>query len=590
MRHLNKIASVLSIAALGLLAMTSCEGGDLYSVDAPDWISEKVDSINNAKQPVEEPVIEGLEEDVYTIGTEDFTAPFFTLGKTYVVPAGEIWQAQFNLTVNPDNKYFKNFFIVLNHYVDGLGDEYGVIRFDNDPTKNSEWNTTGTCIDRSLIGGNFTNSSGADDIDTSVQKMNGKITLTVDRSNGGLFIKMTNGVLEKTYTQTTPFPTAETSGDDLACRIGVEGSLVNFLASTIEPIGGFTSADDKLPVSMELIGVPDEVPVGSTLEDVVAGITANVYFESVPTPKTVTAEELTFQAIPDMENPGEKTLIAVYNKTFKGENADTPVMAYANFKLVLEIVSIEVLKEPVHKNYSFYNDPVVLAGVERTLLFDPTGMEVQATYSDGTTGIVNNARILADPLPTIPGTYDVTISTDNGKSAIITGITVAESEVTLVHPTPTILGAEDNTSGWWSVHSDNILVPSGATYQVNFTNYSSGAGNWNNYVIVLRSADNLTEYAVVRADNYGWGGGYDGNANLLNSGGQADWAAWLAAMNGAQCSAYITNIGNGTADIQVVMNGTDGNTYIQYYVGICTVNPDDCNFAFTVDGSHYVFE
>ncbi len=49
MRHLNKIASVCCFAAIGLLAMTGCEGGDLYSVDNPDWISQKIDSIENAK-------------------------------------------------------------------------------------------------------------------------------------------------------------------------------------------------------------------------------------------------------------------------------------------------------------------------------------------------------------------------------------------------------------------------------------------------------------------------------------------------------------------------------------------------------------
>ena len=49
MRHLNKIASALCVAALGLLTMTGCEGGDLYSVDNPDWIAQKIDSIENAK-------------------------------------------------------------------------------------------------------------------------------------------------------------------------------------------------------------------------------------------------------------------------------------------------------------------------------------------------------------------------------------------------------------------------------------------------------------------------------------------------------------------------------------------------------------
>ncbi len=38
------------------------------------------------------------------------------------------------------------------------------------------------------------------------------------------------------------------------------------------------------------------------------------------------------------------------------------------------------------------------------------------------------------------------------------------------------------------------------------------------------------------------------------------------------------------------MQGTDGITYYQYYLGVSQVVVDDLNFAFTVDGSHYVFE
>lgn len=592
MKHLNKMASFFGAAVLGLLALTNCEGGELYNVDAPDWISEKVDSINNAKPEVGDTEIEGLEEDVYTVGNTDYSIGWWAaFSKYYVIPDGETWIAQFNLGINPAaTNTFKNFALILCSDDDRGGAgyvEYGAIRFDNQPSGNSEW---GDHIDRSCVESTLT---FATDTDAGVDKLGGKVTLTVDRSDpNGFSVIMTNGTVTKTYKAKTPLTNlnADAANTNIRAFLVPEGSYINFLGSTIEPIGGFTSAEDKMPVSMELIGVPDEVSVGTTLEEVVAGITANVYFESVPTPKTVTADELTFQAIPDMENPGEKTLVAIYNKTFKGENADTPIMAYANFRLVLEITEIKVLTPPAHTTYSFYHNPVVAAGVERTLAFDPTGMEVEATYSDGTTAIINNDKLSAEGLPTVPGTYDVVISTENGKTATIEGITVAESEVTLVHPTPAILGAEDNTSGWWSVHSDNILVPAGATYQVNFTNYSSGGGNWNNYVIVLRAAAGTPEYAVVRSDNYGWGGGYDGNTNLINSGGQADWATWLAAMNGAKCTAYITNVGNGTADVQVLMNGTDGNTYIQYYLGINTVNVDDLNFAFTVDGSHYEFE
>lgn len=105
MKYLNKIASVFCASALGLMALTSCEGGDLFNVNAPDWISSKVDSIADSKGSGEEEVLEGMMEDVYNIGKEDLSSGFFTLGKTYIVPAGAKWIAQFNLTVNPDNKY-----------------------------------------------------------------------------------------------------------------------------------------------------------------------------------------------------------------------------------------------------------------------------------------------------------------------------------------------------------------------------------------------------------------------------------------------------------------------------------------------------
>ena len=484
----NKLATVFCSAALGLMALTSCEGGDLYSVGAPSWISAKADSIANAKSEDSGEVIEGLQEDVYDIGKADYSAGFFTLGKTYVVPAGEKWQAQFNLLVNPDNKYYKNFYIVLNNYTGEVGDEYGVIRFDNDPTKNSEWNTVGEEIDRSLVGGNFTNSSGDDDTDGSVQQMNGKITLTVDRSNGGLYIEMTNGTLTKTYTQTTSFPSTG-SDTDLACRIGVEGSLVSFLGSTIEPIGGFTSREDKKPLSMVLNGVPKKVLLGATMEEAFANVTATVEFEQGVT-KDIPASELNFQTIPDMFSLGKKTLMAAYAKTFKGEAAD-PVIGAAEFTVVDKLY--------------------------------------------------------------------------------------------------TSVGATDNSTAFWGEHSEMMKVAPGETFVTRFTNYTSGQNNWNNFVVVLTKA-NADEYAVVRADNFGWGAGYDNNPNLVTSGGQADWGAWLAAMDGAKVTAAVTNNGDGTADVHAVMEGTDGITYVQEYKGIAIDDPDDFYFHFTVDGSHIEFD
>ena len=597
MKYLNKLASVFFVASLGVMALTSCEGSDMYNVNAPSWLSEKGE---DEPEPEEQEELVGQMEDVYDIGKADCTAGFFTLGKTYIVPAGQKWQAQFNLLVNSDNKYYKNFYIVLNALKeDGtLGDEYGVIRYDNDPSKNSEWNTVGSEINRSLVKANFSNSSPTEgddlDVDPNVQKLNGTITLTVDRTDGGLFIKMTNGTMTKTYTQTTAFPSTGADAP-LACRIGVDGSFVSFLSTNIEPIGGCTSAEDKEPATLTLANLPSTVTVGTPLEEAMAKVTGVVTFEGTPATLDVTAEDLIFEAVPDYEKVGEKTLVVLYNKTFKGENASKPVMATATFKVVNEIESIAITKAP--GTFYFYTSDATKDMTDRTLALPSSCMEVTATYIDGTSEVMDPAS-LTFSITTVPakaGSYEVTVSTENGKEAT-TKITVEESTVTAVHPTPTILGAEDNSSPFWTEPDQvdvyltkNIQVPVGSTYQVDFTNYTSAGSNWNNYVVILRSMNRMPEYGVMRADNYGWASGYDNNPLLRLSGGQADWAAWLAAMNGAKCTAYVTNTGNGTADVQIIMNGNDSKVYYQYYLGVL-VNMDDLGLAFTIDHSHIVFD
>ena len=147
MRYLNKIASAFCAAALGLLAMTSCEGGDLYNVNSPDWLSEKIDSINNAKGSGQEEVLEGMMEDVYTIGATDYSTGWWAaFSKYYQIADGQTWNAQFNLSINPDaTNTYKNFALIICNDEDrGAVDykEYGAIRFDHQPASNggnSEW-------------------------------------------------------------------------------------------------------------------------------------------------------------------------------------------------------------------------------------------------------------------------------------------------------------------------------------------------------------------------------------------------------------------------------------------------------------------
>ena len=486
----NKIATVICSAALSLLTLTGCEGGDLFSINAPDWLSSKADSIAAEKAKNQgDDVIEGMEEDVYTVGATDYSTGWWAqFSKYYQIPEGGKWIAQFNLNINPSaSNTYKNFAMIITNDEDrGAGNykEYGAIRYDYQPSGNSEW---GDYIDRSLASSDL---EFATDTDTGVDKLGGKVTLTIDRTNGGLVVTMTNGVVTKTYNQTSALVNlnADASNGTIRAFLVPEGSYISWLGSTIEPIGGFTSKEDKQPLSMTLNGVPKKVLQGTEAADAFANVTATVQFEQGVS-KEVTAKDLTFQAIPNMDQLGSKTLVAVYNKTYKGEAAN-PIIAYASFQVV-------------DKMY-------------------------------------------------------------------------------------TSIGATDNTTAFWGAHSENIKVGAKETFVSRFTNYTNGQNNWNNFCVVLCAADN-SEYAVVRADNYGWGAGYENNAALELSGGQSDWGAWLKAMDGAKVTTYVTNHGNGSADVKAVMVGNNGVTYTQEYKCI-KINSDDFYFRFTVDGSHLEFD
>ena len=583
MKHLNKLASVFCMAAMGLTALTGCEGSDMYSVNSPDWLSEKIDSIEKSKVSTEE-VLVGMNEDVYTVGNTDFSSGFWTsFSKYYVVQDNQKWNAVFNLNINPSaTNTYKNFALIITNDVDRGGTgytEYGAIRFDNQPSGNSEW---GDHIDRSCVQSNLTFET---DTDKGVDKLGGKVTLTVDRSRVDTFmVKITNGTVTKTYIQPSKIANlnADESNTNIRCFLVPEGSFIDFLQSNIEPIGGYTSAQDKAPVSMVLNNVPAEVDKGTTLEEAMQNVSATVTFEEGVT-KVIPASELLFSAINDMDEVGEKTLIVIYNKTFKGENASTPIVANAKFNVVAGIKTITVTQAPTRTNYYYYNSAAV-DGVNHTLAFDPTGMVVNATYVEGEPGVIDNSKLTFSRIPATAGKHEVTITTENGRTATVE-VNVAESAVKAVTPTPVSLGAEDCSTAWWTEFTENMKIPAGETFEFNFTNYSSGVNNWNNYVLILRKAD-LAEYAVVRADNYGWGIGY---AACTPIGTQGDWATWLATMNGAKVKMFVTNCNNGTADIQAIVTGTDGSVTTQSYLGINTIDPSDLNVAFTVDSSHLKF-
>lgn len=591
MKRLNKLAAVFCVAAMALTAMTGCEGSDMFSVNSPDWLSEKIDSIEKANQSTEE-VLVGMNEDVYTVGNTDFSSGFWTsFSKYYVVQDNQKWNAVFNLNINPSaTNTYKNFALVITNDVDRGGTgytEYGAIRFDNQPSGNSEW---GDHIDRSCVQSNLTFET---DKDKGVDKLGGKVTLTVDRSRVDTFmVKITNGTVTKTYIQPSKIANlnADESNTNIRCFLVPEGSYIDFMQSNVEPIGGYTSAQDKAPVSMVLNNVPAEVDENTPLEKAMENVSATVTFEEGVT-KVIPAKELYFSAINDMDVSGTKNLIVIYNKTFKGENASTPIVAQKTFEVVPAITALHIASVP-QLVYKYYEAAGITNPANAEFATNTAGLKVQATYLDGKTRDITLDKLTISNVPMKAGKQAVTVTAKNGVKTTF-DVTVEKHAATFVTPSPAILGAEDCTTGWWGAHLDaDVKVPAGETRAFSFTNLA-GAANWNNYVVVLRNAA-LAEYVVVRSDNYGWTGDNSGPYGWKNctagSTGAADWATWLAGMNGAKVVVYVTNNNNGTADVLAITTGTDGKVNTQYYYGIDGVDANDLFVDFTVDSSCLKFD
>lgn len=592
MKRLNKLAAVFCVAAMALTAMTGCEGSDMFSVNSPDWLSEKIDSIEKANQSTEE-VLVGMNEDVYTVGNTDFSSLFLSsFSKYYVVQDNQKWNAVFNLNINPSaTNTYNNFVLIITNDVDRGGTgytEYGAIRFDNQPSGNSEW---GDHIERKYVQSNLTFET---DKDKGVEKLGGKVTLTVDRSRVDTFmVKITNGTVTKTYIQPSKIANlnADESNTNIRCFLVPDGSFIDFQQSNVEPIGGYTSAQDKAPVSMVLNNVPAEVDENTPLEKAMENVSATVTFEEGIT-KVIPAKELYFSAINDMNVSGTKNLIVIYNKTFKGENASTPIVAQKTFEVVPAITALHIVSAPTRLTYKYYEAAGITNPASAVFPVDTKGLTVQATYLNGVTRDITLDKLVISAVPMKAGKQAVTVTAKNGVKTTF-DVTVEKHAATFVTPSPAILGAEDCTTGWWGAHLDaDVKVPAGETRAFSFTNLG-GAANWNNYVVVLRNAA-LAEYVVVRSDNYGWTGVNSGPYGWKNctagSTGAADWATWLAGMNGAKVVVYVTNNNNGTADVLAITTGTDGKVNTQYYYGIDGVDANDLFVDFTVDSSCLKFD
>ena len=565
MKHLNKLASVFCMAAMGLTALTGCEGSDMFSVNGPDWLSEKIDSIANSNKDVV-PTISPT-----TLGATDNSDAWWTshLDADIKIESNKSYSTTFTNYTSGGNNW--NNYVVVLRKADKT--EYCCLRSDD-----YGWGDSFASCTHS--------NSASGDWGAWLAQMNGaKVTVTVTNYGDNTADVVAEVTGTEGLTSTQKYLGIPVESSDLYLDFTTDGCHYVFDKAEMD----VADVKDQQPESMELIDVPAEVDKGTSVKDFTSTLKAKVTYADGAV-KEVTASDLEFVVVPDMETVGEKYVVATLKKTLLGKTADKTISANAKFSVVAGIKSITVTKAPEHTNYYFFNSSA-FASADRTLAFDPTGMEVTAKYVEGEDAVLDNSKLTFSAIPATAGEHEVTITTENGRKTTVK-VNVAESKLVAANPTPSVVGATDNSSAFWTEFSDDIKVPAGQTLEYGFTNYTDAALNYHNFCVILRNAS-LTEYVVVRADNYGWtydNSGPYGYKDCTPSGGQTDWAAWLAAMNGAKCKVYITNNNNGRADIQITMLGNDGVTYTQSYLGISGIDVNDLQSAFTVENAHVVFD
>ena len=73
-----------------------------------------------------------------------------------------------------------------------------------------------------------------------------------------------------------------------------------------------------------------------------------------------------------------------------------------------------------------------------------------------------------------------------------------ESDTTWFTIATALVGAEDNSSGWWTEFSDYFTVSQGKRTVLEFYNHGKGVDNWNNYNVCLatgeRDSDGYAEF------------------------------------------------------------------------------------------------
>ena len=556
-----------------LLSLAGCEEVDIYTIDAPSDLQARIDSIAAAKAGSGGDTTY-LDITASIVGAEDNSSGWNGAHSDYfTIPPNKLLHLEFvNFGSGAGN--WNNWNLAVTNASENDEDytpENGEVGYFTLRSDAYGWGNED--FDIGLISHNYPDTDGDGDIwnDFLATMQGAYVTLEVDHSaSGNAFVTATavgtNGTeLVMTYNQ----PVSAT--EDIVAFLVTDGSHFVMKKAYLLP-SQITTVEDSEPVSIEITGAPELVEIGN--DNFWGNATATVTFADNSSTQ-VDSIDLSFNVVPDMTTPGEKTVIVAYSKTKQGKFTQA-VSNYYTLEVTSPIVSIEANDI----NYYYYsNDDII---------FTPKGFVVTANYSDGSTAILRNSDLDFD----YPGTVSPTVGTQTvdityvGPESTFT----TTGTVTFVQGVDQV-GATDFSTPWPTYSNANTVAP-GSSKTVAMYCYSNNLNNYHSPSVTLGNAGNLNTdvvqadgaSAVVRMDNYGWGPGYEGVATATSN---WNWDIFASSISGSYIEVTVTNNGDDTADVRYDVTYATGEEHFQEYTGIA-VESSDLNFALVLEGAYLV--
>ncbi|MCM1451776.1 MAG: LamG domain-containing protein [Clostridium sp.] len=156
-----------------------------------------------------------------------------------------------------------------------------------------------------------------------------------------------------------------------------------------------------------------------------------------------------------------------------------------------------------------------------------------------------------------------------------------------------IFGPDDCNQGFWTIWSPSVNLTGNGQIHYEFTNYTLGNNNWENWVLVLTSSGltpNDEDYAgadqeliVLRADAYGWGTYYDGATKESNY----NWDTYKSDMDGANVKIDVYH--NGDAVTIKSTTTTTGGTEYYWNVEFKGYKGETLGSFFTIENAQLKF-